>query len=116
MYPKDLFTKIEQLLPILHTYIATGRATITADDKLLLKEVYALVYPGVQLDVACGHCCTTALHYLLAFYEREYPKFTASQPAGITTPVPIKKPKKSEKKWRLSNSKWLSVDSHSTVN
>ena len=79
MEKEKLFSKAETLLERLATYRKTGTVKFkNMDEKMTLKEVYQEIFPQFYLDLSCSGCVLAYLNNLLAWYERERPKFDAS--------------------------------------
>lgn len=78
MNQETIFNNIKNLLPILQEFRTKGRATISNDDKLLLKETYQQIIPVQQMDLACSSCILHYLTMLESYMDREYPKYLES--------------------------------------
>lgn len=87
MNPEQIKTSIERLMIPLVQYQQRRETKITVDDKLLLKAVYAAVYPNSnKLSVSCGSCVIHYLEQLQSYYAK-----TFVQPApAVEEPKPKK--------------------------
>jgi len=85
---QQIFNDIKTLLPVLTEYNTTGRAQISIDQKLLLKQLAKDILKVPNPNIACDSCVVSYLHHLYSYHEREYPKFMEQQKS--------KKPKKTK--------------------
>ena len=93
MNQEQLFDNIEQLLDVLATYQRTGHVKVTVEQQILIRDSYRVIYPDVTVQLGCSSCILQYLNMLVAFYEREYPKFAnlKSAEAEESKPKKIKK-------------------------
>lgn len=80
MNNKQLFEKISTLLVRLKDYRTTGKLKFESmEEKTSIRDIFRKIAPGVFIDLGCGMCVVNLLHQLLSYYEREYPKWIATQ-------------------------------------
>ena len=80
---EQIFNNIKTLLPVLTEYNTTGRAQISIDQKLLLKQLAKDILNVPNPNIACDSCVISYLHHLYSYHEREYPKFKEQQPKKL---------------------------------
>ena len=111
MEKSELFRMIEPLLEKLKDHQRTGTIIFKdIDQKLSIKTVYREIHPGVNVELSCDSCVLHTLNLLLAWYEREYPKYQRSiqQPlkaesapieaVSVEEPAPVITKRKRKKK------------------
>lgn len=78
MEKKQIFEKIETLLPLINKYYESRQVKITTDDAAVLKEVWEKGIMRTTLLTSCSSCVSHAFDVLYSFYHREHPKYLAS--------------------------------------
>jgi len=79
MKQEIIFENIEQLMPILDQFKKKGTATITINEKIMLRQTFQAIHQGTFVDITCSTCIVNYLTILRAYYEREKPKWDKSQ-------------------------------------
>ncbi|MBN9299996.1 MAG: hypothetical protein J0I41_23545 [Filimonas sp.] len=74
----QILKNIEELLPILYKYRKDKVATISVEQKLLLKDTYLAMCPYANVTLTCTPCIVRILDIMLSYYERENPKYLES--------------------------------------
>lgn len=82
---------IQNLIPYLETYNASGQVKMDTEARQQLKNVYADIYGINNPDINCSTCVIHYLNMLLSWYEREFAIWSADQ---VAKPIDVVKRKK----------------------
>lgn len=98
---KDFFEGVEKILPYYNQLLKTGKIDFgVIENRVFVGKLFKMLYPNAMMDLSCDTCVKNYLHYLVAYYEAEYPKYIKSQEIKEVEVVPVEIPLKPKRKSR----------------
>lgn len=78
MEKKELFERIEKLLPSIRKYYETRYLKVSVEELELTREIWEKALMRTKLQTSCSTCVSHAFDVIYSYYEREHPKYLQS--------------------------------------